>query len=95
MAGIYTLRGATNILGTSLGPRGNLLAGCDLKFEVLSSRFEVFGTSNPELRTSNIPRLRLFGGEESVDEGVLCEFRRGVEIEQRHDLGFMKFDGLG
>ena len=32
--------------------------------------------------------------EETVDEGVLCELRRRVKIELRHDLRFMKLDRL-
>jgi hypothetical protein len=33
-------------------------------------------------------------GEEAVDECVLCELRRRVKIELRHDLRFMKLDSL-
>ena len=32
--------------------------------------------------------------EEAVDEGVLCQLRRRMQIELGHDVRFVKLDGL-
>lgn len=57
---------------------------------------EVFGVSNSDLQPSAFEsRLsRLVRRKKTVDEGVLCELRCRVKIEKRHDLRFMKLDGL-
>jgi len=68
-----------------------------------SSKFWVRSSVNLELSpVSLVPHFsrvsREYRGlvrcEEAVDEGVLCELRRRVKIELRHDLRFMKLDGL-
>ena len=43
-------------------------------------------------RQSQSPLIRC---KKTVEEGVLCELRCRVKVEKRHDLRFMKLDGLG
>jgi len=98
MGGIYTLRGTTNTLGTSLGPRGNLTRciGRDRRERRgrRDSKAEGSRFGGPDTSAFGLNPFSLIRCEEAVDESVLCELRRRVKIEEHHDLRFMKLDSL-
>ena len=71
-----------------------------LSADSLAVRMRDFPTNHHEycglVRTLKKAKKRglLVRCEEAMDEGVLCQLRRRVKIELRHDLGFMKLDSL-